>query len=60
MVSLLYVLKMILKQGFGEDGSGVVQTAWALLSLMAADYHDTSVIDRGIKYLMHKQVTYIY
>lgn len=41
----------------GEDGSGVVQTAWALLGLMAAGYSDSSVIVRGIRFLMKRQVS---
>ena len=40
----------------GEDGSGVVQTAWALLGLMAAGTGTNKLsIDRGIKYLLKKQ-----
>ena len=41
---------------YGEDGSGVVQTAWALLGLMAADCGDKAAIDRGIGFLMRKQL----
>ena len=44
----------------GEDGSGVVQTAWALLGLLAAGYEDKSVIDRGIHFLMSKQVSHFF
>jgi len=40
----------------GEDSSGVVQTAWAVLSLIKADYQDKLVIDRGIKFLLDKQL----
>ena len=40
----------------GEDNSGVVQTAWALLGLLAADCPDTISIDRGIAFLMKKQL----
>jgi hypothetical protein len=43
-------------QGFGEDGSGTVQTAWALLGLLAADCQDKVAMRRGMKYLMDKQV----
>lgn len=39
----------------GEDGSGVVQTAWALLGLMAGDCEDKDAIDRGINFLMKRQ-----
>eukprot|EP00597_Dinobryon_sp_UTEXLB2267_P004200 CAMPEP_0170065056 /NCGR_PEP_ID=MMETSP0019_2-20121128/5292_1 /TAXON_ID=98059 /ORGANISM="Dinobryon sp., Strain UTEXLB2267" /LENGTH=828 /DNA_ID=CAMNT_0010271841 /DNA_START=1237 /DNA_END=3723 /DNA_ORIENTATION=- len=41
---------------FGDEGSGVVQTAWALLALQAAECHDTEAIKRGIDYLIHKQL----
>ena len=42
--------------GFGEDSSGVVQTSWALLGLIAGGCRDEIAIDRGIKYLMRKQL----
>lgn len=35
--------------------SQVVQTSWALLSLMAAQYPDKSVIDRGISLIRSRQ-----
>lgn len=44
-------------EGFGDESSGIVQTAWALLGLMAGDCKDKAAIDRGIKYLMHKQLS---
>lgn len=34
----------------------MVQTAWALLGLLAADCKDVSAVQRGIRYLMRKQV----
>lgn len=34
----------------------MVQTAWALLTLMRAGYKDRSVIDRGIQFLMQRQL----
>lgn len=37
------------------DGSQVVNTAWACLALIAADYSDRSVIDRGIQYIISQQ-----
>ena len=40
----------------GEDNSGVVQTAWAVLGLLAAHCQDKKAIDRGIAFLMRKQV----
>ena len=42
--------------GFGEDGSGVVQTAWAVLALLAAESDHKDAIDRGIAYIMGKQL----
>lgn len=36
--------------------SQVVNTAWALLSLMCAKYPDHSVVERGIKLLMRRQM----
>ncbi|MCW5907101.1 MAG: terpene cyclase/mutase family protein [Chitinophagales bacterium] len=36
--------------------SQVVNTAWALLSLMAANYPDKNVIDRGIAFLLSMQL----
>lgn len=43
--------------GFGDDGSGVVNTAWALLGLMAGGCKETKAIERGVRYLMKKQVS---
>jgi squalene/oxidosqualene cyclase-like protein len=40
----------------GDGGSGIVQTAWALLTLMKANCSEIEVIRRGIKFLMQKQV----
>nr|AOE43152.1 cycloartenol synthase [Cavenderia deminutiva] len=37
------------------DESQIVNTGWALLSLMAAKYPDREPIERGIKYLISKQ-----
>jgi cycloartenol synthase len=41
---------------YGEDGSGVVQTSWALLALLAGECEDKAAIDRGVAYLRRKQV----
>jgi lanosterol synthase/cycloartenol synthase len=41
---------------YGEGQSGVVQTSWALLGLMEAQCEDREAIDRGIKFLMSKQL----
>ena len=43
----------------GDGSSGVVQTAWALLGLMAADCRDPAAVQsirRGVQFLMQKQV----
>lgn len=40
----------------GVDQSGVVQTAWAVLTLLRAEYKDRAVIDRGIQFLMSRQM----
>jgi squalene/oxidosqualene cyclase-like protein len=40
---------------WGVDGSGVVNTAWALLALMAAGSDDTAAIRRGVAYLREQQ-----
>jgi squalene/oxidosqualene cyclase-like protein len=42
--------------GLGEDNSGVVNTAWALLGLLAAECEDRAAIDRGVAFLMKKQL----
>ena len=40
---------------YGHGGSGVVNTAWALLALMAAGSEDRPAIERGIAYLQQQQ-----
>ena len=43
---------------YGDAGSGVVCTAWALLALMAGHCHTPrgeKAIERGVKYLMSRQ-----
>ena len=40
---------------FGDEGSGVICTAWALLALMAGHCADKKAVERGIKYLMDRQ-----
>ncbi|KFY44395.1 hypothetical protein V495_03482 [Pseudogymnoascus sp. VKM F-4514 (FW-929)] len=37
------------------SGSLVVQTAWAVLGLMYAEYPDRSVIERGVRFIMSRQ-----
>ncbi len=41
---------------YGDDGSGVVNTAWALLALSAAKCEDVDAVRRGIKYLISRQL----
>jgi len=41
---------------YGDGGSGVVPTSWALLGLMAAECEDAAAIQNGINYLMSKQL----
>ena len=41
---------------FGDEGSGVVNTGWALLALMAAECKDHAAIRRGIDYLISRQL----
>lgn len=43
------------KKYIESKDSQIVNTSWALLTLMAADYPDKDVIDRGIKFLVKKQ-----
>jgi len=37
------------------ESSQIVNTAWAILSLMAAQWEDRAAIDRGIKFLISRQ-----
>jgi squalene/oxidosqualene cyclase-like protein len=41
---------------YGDEKSGVIQTAWALLALMAAESKDTKAVHKGIQYLMSRQL----
>eukprot|EP00538_Stauroneis_constricta_P000240 CAMPEP_0119550102 /NCGR_PEP_ID=MMETSP1352-20130426/3698_1 /TAXON_ID=265584 /ORGANISM="Stauroneis constricta, Strain CCMP1120" /LENGTH=1022 /DNA_ID=CAMNT_0007595859 /DNA_START=59 /DNA_END=3127 /DNA_ORIENTATION=+ len=41
---------------YGDDGSGVVNTAWALLSLSMAKCPDVDAVKRGVQYLMKRQL----
>ncbi|EKX53909.1 hypothetical protein GUITHDRAFT_63716, partial [Guillardia theta CCMP2712] len=54
------VTSIRLQPCYGRGGSGVVQTAWALLGLMAAKVHlpeevYVHAVEQGIKYLMSMQ-----
>lgn len=41
---------------YGDDGSGVVNTGWALLALSSAKCTDVEAIRRGVRYLMQRQL----
>mmetsp|Transcript_17053 Transcript_17053/g.23413 ORF Transcript_17053/g.23413 Transcript_17053/m.23413 type:complete len:914 (+) Transcript_17053:394-3135(+) len=41
---------------YGDDGSGVVNTGWALLALSAAKCDDVAAIRKGVQYLMKRQL----
>jgi squalene cyclase len=43
-------------QSYGDDGSGVVSTAWALLALSEAKCSDVAAIRKGVQYLMKRQL----
>jgi squalene cyclase len=43
-------------QSYGDAGSGVVNTAWALMALSAAKCSDVDAIRRGVQYLMKRQL----
>ena len=45
-------------QRYGDDGSGVVNTAWALMALSAAKCNNVEAIRRGVRYLMSRQLDY--
>jgi squalene/oxidosqualene cyclase-like protein len=43
-------------KAYGDDGSGAVSTAWALMALAAAEYPDVEVIKRGVQFLLRRQL----
>jgi squalene/oxidosqualene cyclase-like protein len=43
-------------KAYGDSGSGVVNTSWALLALAAAQYPDIDAVKRGVKYLIKRQL----
>lgn len=43
-------------QAYGDEGSGVVNTAWALLALSMAQCKDVDAIRHGVKYLTSRQL----
>jgi cycloartenol synthase len=43
-------------KAYGDEGSGIVNTAWALLALSAARTPNVKAIKRGVQYLMSRQL----
>ena len=43
-------------EDYGDEGSGVVNTAWALLALSIAKCEDVDAVKRGIRYLVKRQL----
>jgi len=43
-------------EAYGLDGSGVVNTSWALLALSFAKCQDVGAIRRGVQFLIHRQL----
>jgi squalene/oxidosqualene cyclase-like protein len=43
-------------KAYGDEGSGVVNTSWALLALAAAQCSDVTAVKRGVKYLLKRQL----
>jgi squalene cyclase len=41
---------------YGDGGSGVVNTAWALLALSEAKCDDVKAVKRGVNYLIKRQL----
>jgi Squalene-hopene cyclase C-terminal domain len=56
ILCLITVLFYFILKTLGDGGSGVVQTAWAVLGLLACESSDRVAIDRGVQFLMDKQV----
>ena len=52
----LNLLLLLLLQQLGDHGSGVVQTSWALLALLAAGCQDQAAIAKAAAFLIAKQV----
>ena len=42
---------------YGDEGSGVVNTAWALMALAEANCEDVNAIRRGVQYLICRQLS---
>jgi squalene/oxidosqualene cyclase-like protein len=43
-------------KAYGDEGSGVVNTSWALLALAAANCDNVDTVRRGVRYLMQRQL----
>jgi squalene/oxidosqualene cyclase-like protein len=43
-------------KAYGDDGSAVVHTAWALLGLAAAKHSNIHAVKRGMQYLIRRQL----
>jgi squalene/oxidosqualene cyclase-like protein len=41
---------------YGDNGSSVVSTSWALLALAAAKNNNIAAVRRGVQYLIHRQL----
>ena len=41
---------------YGDEGSGVVNTAWALMALSEGKCDDVDAIHKGVKYLIKRQL----
>ena len=54
LLTFLHAITNTLSLSIGN--SGVVQTAWAILGLVEADCEDKAAIDRGVAFLMERQL----
>lgn len=43
-------------KAYGDQGSGIVNTCWALLALSIAECQDVDAVRRGVKFLMSRQL----
>ncbi|KAG7348086.1 S-2,3-epoxysqualene cyclase [Nitzschia inconspicua] len=43
-------------KAYGDDGSGVVSTAWALMALSMAKFPNVEAVRRGVQYLIKRQL----
>ena len=54
-VAHVFVLHVCVQ--LGTDHSGVVQTAWAVLGLLAGECDNEEAIHRGVRFIMQKQLS---